>query len=139
MGPLLACSRTATCVYVSSVFVSLSRSVLARVRASYAWEPVFHQLINIYLFIAQEYVYILTDRDSLHWFLNFLQPSQVPFFSREELALHPVEPCSPTHVLPSVSAFFCLFFSPKRQQHIPFRRAIPIPHHNCIYSDARGC
>jgi hypothetical protein len=79
------------------------------------------------------------DRDSLHWFLNFLQPSQVPFFSREELALHPVEPCSPTHVLPSVSALFCLFFSPKRQQHIPFRWAIPIPHHNCIYSDARGC
>jgi hypothetical protein len=36
------------------------------------------------------------DRDSLHGFWNFPQPSQVPFFSREELALHPVEPCSCT-------------------------------------------
>jgi hypothetical protein len=39
--PLLASSRTAMYVCVSSVFVSLSRSFLTRVRASYTWEPVF--------------------------------------------------------------------------------------------------
>ena len=41
MSLLLACSRTSTCVGVSPVFISLSWPLLVRVRASYAWEPVF--------------------------------------------------------------------------------------------------
>ena len=60
MSLLLACSRTSTCVGVSPVFISLSWPLLARVRASYAWEPVFHQLINIYLLVYLTRVCVYT-------------------------------------------------------------------------------